>query len=311
MLKHILAAMLLIVSVQAAQAQDNIVVVLDTSRSMETNMRIARKSRIDVAQEALSDVLSNLSSSTKIGILTFNGWAYDFGPVDSTRLKASISSTRTSGSTPLWAHMKVAADKLLQVRQANNNVGRYKIVVVTDGEAGDENLAADNDWRGNPKEVPGYLTDIMNRGIIVDANGLDMKGDHSLSNRINGSYMRGDDPSSFKESVKKAVAEIKFDDAGGDSDEVFEMLNQLPDDFTYAVVKGLSVFHNQPIGQAPPPVILVEETGEVIQDTNADPVAQDYSTADDAKSGGFGFLLLGFMFVVFIIVVGIFAATRR
>ena len=235
---------------------DNIVVLLDTSQSMETTMRVG-KTRMEVAHAALIDVLSKVPPSTNVGVLTFGGWVYELGPVDQARLQQAVLAAKPNGGTPLWAYIKTGANKLLEARQSNNNLGVYKLVVVTDVEAQDGDLAED---QRNGKL--GYLNDIKNRGLIIDAIGLDMKGDHKLATQVNGSYMRGDDPASLKAAVQQSVAEIKLSDAG--SQDLLAEINGLPDEFSRGVLVGLGVFQNQGIGEDPPK-LQFDESGQLKQ----------------------------------------------
>lgn len=276
-----IALLLGLLLAESVAVADDIIIVLDTSSSMRTKMQVG-KTRMKVAQNALADVLTKLPPTTHIGLITFDGWAYKLGPINKEQLAAAIEATTASkSSTPLWQYIKYGADALLQERQKNNNVGRYKLVVVTDGEA--------NDSEKN------YLTDIKNRGLIVDAIGMDMREDHSLKNKVNGFYMRGDDPSSVTESVSKAVAEKSFSDAAtGDEKEALEMIAAMPDKFSVAVVQGLSLFQNQPIGEKPPLVSIDADTGNVVVPAAA-PVAA-------ATEGGSGIIWLGIIMVGAVIV---------
>lgn len=250
-MKSIIMFLALLVVSNVVSADDNIVIVFDTSGSMDDNMKTAGKTRLKVAQEALIGTLSNLPSTTKVGVLTFGGWVYDIQPVNQDVLTKAIRSTRPSGGTPLYQYISVGATRLLEERQKGNNLGSYKLLVVTDGIASDPALNNDSYFRdGTPK--PGVLRDVMNRGISIDAIGLDMVDDHPLSKQINGLYMRGDDPSSLKKAIEKSVAEVGFGQNQNASDEAFREISELPEEFVLASLKGLTTFSNHPIGQKAP-----------------------------------------------------------
>jgi Mg-chelatase subunit ChlD len=87
-------------------ADDNIVVVFDTSGSMAENMRTVKQSRMKTAQDALVSVLTQVPPTTKVGIITFNGWIYDLQPVDRAKLEEAIRGTSPSGGTPLYGFIK-------------------------------------------------------------------------------------------------------------------------------------------------------------------------------------------------------------
>lgn len=294
-----IAALLAILGMAVpAFADDNIVIVFDTSGSMGEYMRSAGKTRMVVAQDALVNVLSKVPPTTKVGVVTFEGWIYDLQPVDRASLEAAIRKTRPGGGTPLYQWIKVGADRLLQERAKNLNVGYYKLLVVTDGEAQDGNLNDDGKF-GDGSLKPGYLKDIVNRGVVVDAIGLEMKGGHSLRTQINGQYMAGDDPNSIERSLTKAVAEVGFGGDGGVSVEAFDTINQFPEQFVKASLTGLTSFQNQPIGELPP-ITVVNEDGTTAQVPNpANGPAQ-------AAAGGMGWgwwvlIVLGVIVLVFII----------
>ena len=95
----------------------------------------------------------------------------------------------------------------------------------------------------------------MQRGIVVDTIGLDMPGNHSLSQLINGAYMSGDNPQSLTEAVTKAIAEIGFGDGRDTSEEAFEEIGEIPESFAMATILGLTTYSNHPIGQLTPQAI--------------------------------------------------------
>lgn len=278
--------------VGTVQADDSIVIVFDSSGSMGEYMRSAGKTRMEVAQDALIDVLSKVPPTTKVGILTFDGWAKKIGPVDRASLTTTIRNIRPGGGTPLYEYLRAGGTALLGERAGQLNVGSYKVLVITDGEAGDDYLNRDETWPdGSPK--PGVLNDIMSRNVTVDTIALDMAGDHDLKTKINGSYMKGDDPNSLTEAVSKAVAEVGFGDSQDASDDAFQEIADLPDDGVHAILTGLSTFPNHPIGEKPPiPVVQEDGTVQMQPDPLNEPVPE-------AGEGGMSFG------VIFLIIIGI------
>lgn len=228
-------------------ADDHIVIVFDSSGSMHERMRGPGKSRLEVAKDALTTVLSQVPETTKIGIITFNGWAYDLQPANQEKMTEVVGKIKASGGTPLYHYIKDGATRLLEERDKNNNAGYYKLLVITDGEAGDSGLNEDEKF-GDGSIRLGVLKDIFRRGIIVDCIGLDMKQDHTLKTKINGSYMRGDDADSLTQAVRKSVAEIGFGTTKDVSEDAFKEISQMPEGFILVALKGLTTFSNQPVG---------------------------------------------------------------
>jgi hypothetical protein len=250
---------------------------------MGEGMRSQRVQKIKAAQTALIEAIAKAPDDTNIGILTFNGWLYRPGPMDKPKLEAAIKATYPGGGTPLWSYMQAAATELLKLRQANGNVGFYKILVVTDGQAQDQYLAEDS------SDKIGYLSDILRRGITIDCIGVMMNSDHYLATRINGTYMKADDPESLKKAVAKSVAEIGV--TGKDvEEECFATAQLLPDKFVKDVIRGLTRYENQAIGEVAPATDTVDMSSSQIPDVGT-------SSANKWIIGG----VIGFIVVIVII----------
>lgn len=284
------------------QADDSIVIVFDTSGSMGDYMRSAQKSRMEVAQDALVEVLSQVPDTTKIGILTFDGWIYELGLVNREKIGKAIRSARTGGGTPLYEYIRAGGTALLKERAQQLNSGSYKILVVTDGEAGDEYLNRSSKFSDGSIKL-GVLDDIMSRNIVIDAIGLDMQGDHSLATKINGSYMRGDDSNSLVEAVSKAIAEVSFEGNQNVGEEAFADIAEIPDDAVMAIIKGLTTFQNHPVGEKPP-VQVVREDGTVTYE----PDPANEPVAVPGEDSGVGILailgiLVGIVAIVIVVMI--------
>ncbi len=230
-------------------ADQNVVVVLDDSGSMDEGMRGGIR-KMDAAKGALLSVLEELPDEAHVGVLALNSrlngspWISPLGPVDRASIQQQIASVRAGGSTPLGAAMKEAADALLDKRK-KEVYGNYRLLIVTDGEAGDQPL------------VDQYLPAIKARGLITDVIGVNMKGDHSLATQVN-TYRRADDPGSLAQAIAEVFAETS--DSSGDAGESdYDLLSGLPDDVALAALTGLTETDNQPIGE--------EETESVVDNS--------------------------------------------
>lgn len=282
-----------LIFVNKAHCDDYIVIVFDTSGSMSEYMRKTKKSRMEIAQDALTDVLSKTPPTTKIGLLTFDNWKYDLGPVDFDLLKVAIKNCSPGGGTPLYQYMKIGADRLLEERAKKLNVGSYKLLVVTDGQAGDYNLNQNKNWNDGSVKL-GYLKDIISRGIIVDVIGLDMKEDHLLKNQINGFYMNGNNPESLHQGLTRGVAEVGFNAKDSGGEEFFNELSQVPEAFVKGVIFSLNDFPNHPIGERPP--LKAVKDGVLIDTPNPDSVVEK----------GSGFRLVSVVIIVIITILMFF-----
>lgn len=230
-MKYLFLILALLVS--PVVANDNIVVVLDNSGSM--NQSFNGITRMEAAKNALQLVLNNLSDETNVGLITINpvvktNWIYPIGKIDKNTLSQSIKEIYANGGTPLGAYIKVGADALMELRQ-KQKYGNYRLLVVTDGEANDENL------------VEKYVPDIMCRGIRFDVIGVSLKN-HTLANKVN-SYKSADDQESLTKAVESVLAETPTSD--GVSDE-YDVINSLSTEMASAIILTYANTPNHEVG---------------------------------------------------------------
>ena len=218
-------------------SQENVVIVLDDSGSMSEGMSNG-KSRMETAKSALVKVLKQFGPDTKLGVLLLNGaysterWAVPLEPLSPQDAIRKIESLNARGGTPLGERMKDGADALLQLRD-KQKYGTYRLLIVTDGEANDARL------------LNAYLPDILSRGLIVDAIGVDMRQDHSLANRVH-SYRRADDDAALDKALQEVFAE-RADPSQPSSDDEYALLEGIEDSTVEEVLVELSKPNNAPI----------------------------------------------------------------
>lgn len=265
----------------AAMAQQNVVILLDDSGSMDQPLRSnSGLLKMDAAKAAISSVLKQLPENANVGLAVLNGsggpWVIPFGPLDKAQVNESVSRIRASGGTPLGAMMKVAADQLLQAR-SEQYYGNYKLLIITDGEANDRQL------------VERYLPEILARGIVVDAIGVDMESQHSLATQTN-SYRKADDPESLTQAISEVLAETTADsgDAGASD---FELLEGFPSEVATAAIQALATPSNQPIAAAG---FGPEANDSYANNSNSNPVVPGNAGGNGDSGGGspFGIFLL-------------------
>ena len=153
-------------------------------------------------------------------------------------LAGAIDSIQSGGGTPLGEYMKRGADVLLNARRKQFGYGTYRLLVVTDGEAGDA------------RQVEAYTPDIISRGITIDCIGVEMASRHTLATKVH-SYRNANDPESLKQAISEVFAEVASGDAGPGGENAFELIADLPEATASAMLKSLSTSGNQPIGEAP------------------------------------------------------------
>ena len=220
------------------QVTDNVVVVVDASGSMGAPM--GGSTRMSVAKNALKQVLDQIPDTTHVGILVFprGNWVYPLGPRKESMLAGAIDSIQAGGGTPLGDYMKRGADALLEARKKQFGYGTYRLLVVTDGEAGDA------------RQVEAYTPDIISRGITIDCIGVEMASRHTLATKVH-SYRNANDPESLKQAISEVFAEVASGDAGPGGENAFELITDLPEATASAMLQSLSTSGNQPIGEGP------------------------------------------------------------
>ena len=239
----ILACAVVLCAAGGAAAQtyhDNVVIILDASGSMDDKMGGMPIKKMDAAKNALKEVIQRIPNSTHVGLLVFsqhhrgNPWLYPLSPLDANALSRAIGSVRADGGTPLGAFIKQGADRLLKEREAQFGYGSYRLLVVTDGEANDQDL------------VDQYTPAIIARGMVVDAIGVDMQQDHTLATLAH-SYRRADDADSLAQAVAEVFAEVSTSDGDAASGAEFELLDGIPPEVAAAMLGALAKTNNAPI----------------------------------------------------------------
>lgn len=220
---------------------NNIVVVFDASGSMGDPIG-NRDSTIKIiaAKKALKQVLSKTDNNTNIGLFVFgdvsNNNPVPLGPRNIALLNKSIDSIQTGGSTPLGEYLEKAANQLLQQRQKNMGYGRYKILVVTDGEATDGS------------KMRQVAPEIMKRNLNLDVIGVGMNGEHELA-KMSSSYRAANDTVSLNKALADIVAETPAKNT--DSSNDFALIQGLTEEQAKVIVLVLGNNENQPLFQKP------------------------------------------------------------
>jgi uncharacterized protein YegL len=271
---------------------DHLVVVLDASGSMERSMGVGEQSteKMAAAKAALKQVLVTLPNTTQVGVLVFpsTGWVFELAPFDYPRLEAALDAVRPGGGTPLGAFIKRGADRLLERRRDQLGLGSYRLLVITDGEAGDQEL------------VESYIPDVMSRGIKVEVIGVDMTTDHTLATKVH-TYRRADDPSELTQAIRDVVAEVTAADATDTADgDAFDLIAALPDGLAVEIIDELAASGNHPIGEQP----QLKLAATPVPDANAAAAGGAPKEKPQRSKRG------GSLFVVFLAVAGLAIALR-
>lgn len=231
---------------------DNVVIVLDGSGSMDSSMSDAKGNRVQkmaAAKTALYEVLKQIPDTTQVGLVVFSArgvrtdWVYPLAKKDDAKLKAAIKPISPGGNTPLGKYIKIGADRLLKEREKQYGYGTYKLLVVTDGEAGDQG------------KVDRYAPEVVARGITLDVIGVKMAREHSLK-RFAHSYRAANDPESLKKAIQEVFAEVSASTGTSDvGEDAFAELAAIPNEVAVAMINAFATTGNHPVGEKPRPKV--------------------------------------------------------
>jgi hypothetical protein len=278
----------------AAVDDHNVVIVLDASGSMGSNMPHSSVMKMDAAKSALKEVIREVPWDTNIGLLVFSAgnldvdWVYPLGPRSDDKLLAAIDRPEPFGGTPLGEYLKMGADRLLKQRAEQYGYGTYRLLVVTDGEAGDPDL------------VERFVPEIIARGIIIDVIGVDMASRHTLATKVH-SYRSADNPGELKTAIADVFAEVAATGTDGLGEDAFAVIEPIPQEMAVSMLKALSSSGNQPIGVDP------DATGD----------EERYGDSANSSSSGCLTVLTSFFVVivigliVFVMVIIVIVKARR
>lgn len=167
------------------------VVVLDDSGSMGRNM--------EGAKEAVARAVAALDPKGSVSVIALNrGELLPVTSVEEARtlIGSRLAGVYADGGTPLGRRMRDARRAIEADATARRGYGRYRIVVVTDGAASDEDALV--------REV----REIVQRTPVqISTIGLGIGEGHILNQPGNVSYTSVDDVAALEKALTRAIAE--------------------------------------------------------------------------------------------------------
>jgi Mg-chelatase subunit ChlD len=117
-------------AISAEKPAENLLLILDTSTSMDESFENA--SKLDVAKRILLELVDDIPDGTEVGFRSFGGCEHSkllvpIGPIDRTGLKAQIQALQTGGATPLAYALDRAREDCAQI------LGAKLLILVSDG----------------------------------------------------------------------------------------------------------------------------------------------------------------------------------
>ena len=228
-----------------------IVIVLDGSGSMDGIMEVGGgrvEKKMNVAKKALIDLIPSVPKDTQVGVIAFHGggfngkteWIYPISTVDTEKLQKSILAVYEGGGTPLGEAIKLGADALLKAREVQHNYGSYQLLVVTDGQADDE------------EAMNTFASETTARQLRLDVIGVAMPGGetHRLATLAH-SYQAAQNSVQLITALKQAVQVENTKGSSGVDD--FSLLATIPPEVARDWLKGVTTgAPNHPLGEEPP-----------------------------------------------------------
>ena len=292
------SALFALAGAAGAQHADNVVIVLDASGSMEKPMLgNPQVVKMDAAKQAMRDVLGTVLRETQVGLLVFSGqghegdWLFPLGPRDDGKLLADLAKVQPDGGTPLGAYMKKGADRLLEQRAAQNGYGSFRLLLITDGQASDED------------EMNRNLPEILGRGLTLDVIGVSMARQHALATKVH-SYRKADDAESLSEAISAVFAEVSRSATDGAATAEFELLQGLPDGVATGIIEALATNHDEPIGTRPARAEAFTARNRPVQNPSGSSRPSAPPLDPQGRSGRSWLLVLGSVGLVMFLAVG-------
>lgn len=200
--RTMLAASAATLFMQAAQAQERTIIVLDASGSMWG--QIDGKPKLEIARESLREVLKSVPADTELGLMAYGhrekGSCTDIElivpPAKGTEsaISTAVDNMKFLGKTPLSAAVRQAAEDLKYTEN------KATVILITDGL---ETCEADPCALGKELEQSGvdFTAHVVGFGLTADEG----KKVACLAENTGGKYIQASDAAGLKDALKTTV----------------------------------------------------------------------------------------------------------
>ena len=188
----------LVVTPAPSVAEDNLLLVLDSSGSMAG--QIDGEVKLDIARSAIGELLGKLRPTTRLGLIAYGHrregdcgdieTIYDVGVPDGAAVTEAIGRLRAVGKTPLSDAVRMAADQL------NISESKATVILVSDGN---ENCGADPCELG--RELAARSIDFRVHVIGFDIKSGEDAGLQCLADATGGKYVAAGDATSLENAI--------------------------------------------------------------------------------------------------------------
>lgn len=178
----------------------NFYFVFDDSGSMGGQVGTSG-TRIEIAKRATAEFLKQVPADVQMGLFALNqGELVPLGKDNRDRFLGAIQRLGANGGTPLNAAIGKGVDVLVEQRRRQLGYGDFRVIVVTDGESGDGDIAAKAGPYAQKARIPLYTI------------GFCVGGDHALK-RFSLSYRAADSEQDLKKGLEEVAGESESFDA--------------------------------------------------------------------------------------------------
>ena len=212
MLKYLSALLFLLILATSAHAKDNpqAMIVFDASGSMWG--QIEGTPKIQIAKEALSNVVSQWDENTHLGLIAYGhrkkGDCNDIeilipvGPVDKNGMIATVQKIQPKGKTPISRAIKIAAEELRYTEE------KATVILISDGK---ENCDADP--CGTAKALESEGIDFIAHVIGFDVDKQTGEELRCIANATGGEYFSAKNASSLNDAMGKVIEKVQKKEA--------------------------------------------------------------------------------------------------
>ena len=188
----------------AASIHRNYYVVFDASGSMAGKECAGGGTKIEVAKRALAEFASQLPADVNLGLSVFDKQGIreliPLGPMQPDAATKAIAAIRAGGNTPLADSIRRAYAALTAQGRRQFGYGEFHLVVITDGEATDE----------DPQGIVNTL--LAHSPVVLHTIGFCIGNNHSLNQPGRVVYRAADNPAALAAGLADVLAESpRFD----------------------------------------------------------------------------------------------------
>jgi Ca-activated chloride channel family protein len=180
----------------------NYYIIFDGSGSMNDDDCAPNSTKAEVARDALTAFVDGMPADANIGLYAFDRRGamerVPLGGGNLEQVRSEVSRSDPSGSTPLGRSLVAAVEALSVQARRQLGYGEYHIVVITDGQASDEQAM---------NQMVDYV--LANTPITIHTVGFCIEGDHALNRPGRLVYRPAGNPEELRRGLEQVLAETE------------------------------------------------------------------------------------------------------